>query len=118
MSDGQRRSCGRVQAAYHDWRPVTSPRTPDAMPSVSLDLDTVETDHGAELASLWVLCGRGFRQIVTRLEADASVRWLEPGDVVRVTQTGVTRESQLWRIESIRLDGQGKCQLLLESIVS
>ena len=119
FTDTRRVPTGRAQRSYMSWQDDRGVRRADQCPSLDLDVDTVETiGLSRGLLAGWLLYRWGMRRHRMTLEIDGTLRWLEPGDIIRVTQTGVTFPSQMWRVEGLRLDGRGQGQLFLEGVIS
>jgi hypothetical protein len=109
---GQRVTTGRAQEALAEYRGGPRP------PAVAREYDSIESRTVAGLASSWLLYRWGMRRQMLQVDVTRDLMWLAPGDVVRITESGVTRRSQIWRVEMRTVAPSGVGSLVLESVVS
>lgn len=107
--------CGRALEAWYAWREISGIRRARAVPRQQVAYDTLETLPGAELAALWVLYQVAEQPRVMRVEADATWRWLEPGMVMEIVETGAVLASRWW-VEGVTWSDAAGELLLMEVI--
>lgn len=111
---GQRVATGRGLAALADYGRPREGR----YPVVAREYDSIESRTVAGIASTWLLYRYGMRRQGLALDASGEYGWMRPGCVFRATETGVTRRSQVWRVEMLTLSPAGDARIVAESVPS
>lgn len=101
---------GRALDAERAWGSNGEPPTQEVETSV------IESQTSAGLISTYLVWRDGYARMTMTLEIGQELFWLSPGMVVRVTETGSTWRSALWRIEQRTVSAVGRGRLVLESL--
>ena len=115
-SDASRVPTGRSNRAYHSWRDTHGVAIPGSVRCVELEADYLEKTHGAGLAALWLSYRWSSPRQMMTLDGDGSLRYIVPGDAIRVIESDRATRSQVWRVEGATYTGAGGVSLLLETI--
>ena len=107
--------CGRAVEAWYSWREMSGIRRASAVPRQQVAYDTLETLPGAELAALWLLYQVSEQPRTIRVEAESSWRWLEPGMVMDIVESGAVIASRWW-VEGVTWSDTSGELLLMEVI--
>jgi len=105
---------GRTVQAYHDWQSTLSCQ--ERPPRLDVEVSELEIRLAAGIASSWILYGVGHWRQGMRLDIGKPLFWMKPGTIARISETGGTMPSQIWRVEQRIISPSGVGSLVLESV--